>query len=174
MDLDDFDSKDPAKWFRRRGLPVPASFPKVDEVRDQAKARTGNILADSKTLSQILERHEDTLQKRWLKKSKKQQRLILLEVWPNMAPSHRPDIEALRKFDPQHWIKYRDWLMWPLLNLEDLLVRNNILHLLHNRGHNHPAVFARSDFDRIGTAIAARAIELPFLVGYNMFLSTLR
>ncbi|KAF7870198.1 uncharacterized protein EAF02_009388 [Botrytis sinoallii] len=43
------------------------------------------------------ELHADTLEKRWMKKSRKKQKEMLLEAWPNMSTTHRSDYEAFRQ-----------------------------------------------------------------------------
>lgn len=120
VDLEAFRDK-VAGWHRERGLPVPPSIPTSvflppNEVRECAKERSTAIFSNYEMLKQILERHEDTIRKRWAKKTKTLQRAILLSVWPNMAPFHRPDFEAIKKEDGKDraaGTRFREWFLWP-------------------------------------------------------------
>lgn len=52
---------------------------------------SSKIFANHNELREILERHEETIQKRWLKKTKPQRQVILLKAWPNskyLSPLH--------------------------------------------------------------------------------------
>jgi hypothetical protein len=178
VDMKGYDVNDPAKWFRAHGQPVPPSFPTPAEVKQEARSRAKNIFSDYDTLGQILDRHEDTIRKRWLKKTKKQQRSTLLAAWPNMAPSHRPDFKALEREGPEGLArqggvtKFRDWFLWPIFNLEDLTLKRSLLHLLHSRARNPPSLFARADFNRTGIAHASQSVRMPFVYQLTMFLDT--
>lgn len=48
-----------------------------------AQARSRRIFTSHNELRAILERHEGTIQKRWIKKTNKQRLAVLLKVWPN-------------------------------------------------------------------------------------------
>lgn len=104
----------------------------------------------------------------------KQKKAILLAVWPNMAPSHRPDFEALKREEmagrPGGVTMFREWFLWHAINLEDLSLKRSLLYFLHGRGRNLPGTFARSDFNRTGIAHASGAVGIPFISGQTMFL----
>lgn len=174
--LGNFDPENPAKCFQDQGLPVPIAFPSAAEVKEEAKGRAMRILSAYETLRQILDRHESQIRKRWLKKTKGQQKAILLSAWPNMAPAHRPDFEAfkregIKKREREGGVtKFRDWYLWPIINLQDLTLKRSLLHLLHSRGRNSPSSFARADLNRTGLGQSTRAIKLPFIHKYSMFL----
>lgn len=53
----------------------------VEEARYQAAIRSTSIFANYSHLGEILARHEATIQKRWLKKSKAQRLGILTSAW---------------------------------------------------------------------------------------------
>jgi hypothetical protein len=171
--MDNYTPSDPERWFRQNGLPIPPSFPTPAQAMQDANERSGQILSTYGTLQRILDRHEETLRKRWLKKTKKQQRSMLLKAWPNMASSHRPDFEALKREEPEDraaGTRFRDWYLWPTINLEDLTLKKSLLHFLNCRGRNPPGSFAKSDFDATRLAHASQAIGLPFLPEHTMFL----
>jgi hypothetical protein len=84
---------DPMELFRSMGLPN-VSMPTPAEVQKEARKRSTDLLSQWNTLQRILERHEEVLRKRWMKKTKTQRTQILLGAWPKMSQNHRPDYEA--------------------------------------------------------------------------------
>jgi len=83
--------------FSALGLPMPSSMPTREEAQREARERSADVLSSWNTLQQILERHEEVIRKRWTKKTKVQRGKIISGLWPNMAPSHRPDYTAFFK-----------------------------------------------------------------------------
>ena len=77
-------------------IPLP-KFMTVDEVRKESTQRSRRLFELWNKLHNILLQHEDTLRKRWVKKSLPQRKKILLTAWPNMASTHRPDYEAFKR-----------------------------------------------------------------------------
>lgn len=179
INFDDIDFNDPASIFKALGgggpggLPIPkAESP--DSVRRTAKNRRDSIFASYAKLHDILERHEDTIQKRWAKKKKAQRLQILLKAWPNMAPNHRPDFEAFLKESEQQRMmgtKYRDWFIWPYINQEDLSRPRLLPLLLNSRGRHHPCTFAGIDATNTKFAFVTKAVVPIFLNEYTMILN---
>ncbi|KAK3956136.1 hypothetical protein QBC32DRAFT_164917 [Pseudoneurospora amorphoporcata] len=179
INFDDLDFNDPASIFKALGggglggLPIPeAQSP--DSVRRTAKDRRDNIFASYVKLHDILDRHEDTIQKRWAKKKKAQRLQILLKAWPNMAPKHRPDFEAFLKESEQQRMmgtKYRDWFIWPYINQEDLSHSRLLPLLLNSRGRHHPCTFAGIDATNTKFAFVTKAVVPIFLNEYTMILN---
>lgn len=66
----------------------------ASEVKHEARKRSYAIRTAYRTLANMAQRHKPTIQSRWAKKSKQKRLKILLDAWPGMAPSHRPDWEA--------------------------------------------------------------------------------
>lgn len=91
-ELANVDWNDPASVFGALGggagtsLPIPKMIT-PQEVRSKATERSTAIFADWELLKAILERHEATIHKRWLKKTKNQCAEILLKAWPGMVSS---------------------------------------------------------------------------------------
>lgn len=83
--------------FAARGL-APPKIPHPDEVQREAKDRRTNIFANYRALQSILERHEAAIQKRWERKTRTKRIGILLQLWPDMPLTHRPDFAAFRKY----------------------------------------------------------------------------
>jgi len=152
----------------------PSSFPSPTEVRRQAKSGSQKVLSDWKTLQKIVERHHEVLEKRWVKKTKKKQKEMLLQAWPNMSSSHRPDYEAYRNGNTgRHWgglSNYQDAYKWPYINQQDLSSRSLIV-FINSRARNPPSMFARADLDatRLGS-IGHFVPEPAFLKGYTLFM----
>lgn len=131
------------------------------EIQKQATNRSYAIHAAYRTLGNMVERHEQTIQTRWMKKSKQKRLGILLNAWPGMAPSIHPDWDRARDIsqlprrrDP----KYRDGYLWPSFNQEALLKPKSLLLLLHARARNHPSHFAAGDIASIHFAIMSLAV----------------
>lgn len=131
-ELDDafanMDRDDPLSFFKAIGAGQPGALlmPKLlstAAVKGARRQRAARICNDRRLLNDIVERHEATLQKRWMKKTKEQRRKILLSAWHNMAVAHRPDFEAFTKESEQQRMagtRFRDAFPWPYINLEDL------------------------------------------------------
>lgn len=159
-------------FFSSLGLPIPP-FISEEEVRRQARKWSKDILADHHTLREILQRHEETIRKRWVRKTKGQRKTILLKAWPNMSVSHRPDYDAFRKETDQsraEGTKFRDAYLWPSIDLEDLTQNRSFLLLVNSRGRHSPQVFAHADAEMGHMGHVSRAILPAFLNMYTMYL----
>ncbi|KAM0234312.1 hypothetical protein ACHAP5_010126, partial [Fusarium lateritium] len=97
--LPDIDWSDPHAFLTAMGGPMPDLL-SPDKVRKQAAGYSSDIFTSYDLLKGILERHEATIQKRWIKKTRQQRLQILLNAWPAMPISHRPDFKAFRS-EPQ-------------------------------------------------------------------------
>ncbi|KAI1127038.1 hypothetical protein F5Y10DRAFT_243534 [Nemania abortiva] len=166
-------NSDPFGIFASRGMAAPTILP-PSEVRREAKDRTTNIFAHYEKLQSILERHEATIRKRWEKKTRTQRLTILLQAWPGMPLTHRPDFAAfykhagnLNSVARQH----RSSFVWPLINQEDLGDPKTLLLLLNSRGRHHPNVFAASDGESMHLGKVTMAIVPIFLNEYVMTLN---
>ena len=130
-------------------LPVPKKLTR-DEIGDLARKFSHQIFADYTQLNAILKRYEEVVQKRWMKKNDKKRRAILLQAWPDMAPTHRPDFVSFRKIFKNH-PRSRTMLskayLWPYINLEDLLQRHLLLLFINSRGRNLPDKFISADIE---------------------------
>ncbi|KAM0817759.1 hypothetical protein AB5N19_03566 [Seiridium cardinale] len=183
-ELDDVDIPDPSSvdWvnngdpfgiFSARGMRPPKMMSPI-EVRREAADRVGKIFANYSLLRSVLERHETTIQKRWEKKSKAQRLAILLEAWPGMATTHRPDFAAFRKHAGNLnsvALQYRRSFIWPSINQEDLIEPRTLPLLLNARGRNHPSVFAAVDGEGMHLGKVTMAIVPIFLNQYVMTLN---
>ncbi|KAH6664243.1 hypothetical protein B0J14DRAFT_608129 [Halenospora varia] len=159
--------------FASLGLPPPDSMPTSTEVRKEARERSGDILSQWRTLQQILERHEEVIRKRWMKKTKSARAKILTACWPNMAVLHRPDFEAWRREGSRlrdNRAQFREAYMWPNINLEDLSKGKTMLIFLNSRGRYPPRFFARADHEATRLGRVAGQLMGAFLNMYTMFL----
>lgn len=85
MDWDDPASVSAAMGGDRGGhLPIPKTV-QPKKVRSEALERSTAIFTHWNLLRAILDRHEETIHKRWLKKTKTQRVEMLLRPWPNMV-----------------------------------------------------------------------------------------
>lgn len=137
---------------------------KIDE-------RARNIYASYQTLREILLRHERTIQARWTRKRPSQRQKLLLELWPNMPKMHRPDFYALRFRDCLTKIEeYRDWYMWPYINIQDLTARNSLMLLMNSRGFCQPSKFAEVDRAALKVGLMFGMLESIPVPGYAIIL----
>lgn len=74
---------------------MPSSMPTEKEVQTKSTILSKKVLADWNTLRKIVERHHDVLEKRWAKKTRTKQKDLLLQAWPNMSPTHHPDLRRI-------------------------------------------------------------------------------
>ena len=145
------------------------------EVRRDALTKSKSVLSSYETLRGIILRHEETIQKRWTKKTRQQRQKILLGAWPGMAVSHRPDFKAFRRTNrskqPVSRDKDREYYMWPYINQEDLLKPKNLLLLLNSRGRNPPSDFAGAEYDAMHLGRVTGNLTPVFLNEYTMILN---
>jgi hypothetical protein len=175
------DFNDPASFFKALGggsgtnLPIPKEM-SPEEVRGKARGSSDAILRQLDILHEILERHEATIQNRWMKKTKQQRCRILLNAWPDLPASHRPDFEAFRKETPQQreaGTRYRNAFIWPYMNQEDLSKPRILLLLLNARARNHPSYFAAADGEAMHLGKVTQGVVPIFLNCYVVTLNGL-
>ncbi|RAL13726.1 uncharacterized protein BO97DRAFT_449852 [Aspergillus homomorphus CBS 101889] len=146
-------------------VPLPEIISTTD-VRQEANARSEDIFQCYDTLHKILQRHEATIQRRWLKKNRRQRVEVLNNAWPSMAGVHRPDFAALRRESEAQvaqGTKLLDSFMWPYINQEDLSTNNALPLLLNARGLHSPSHFAAADLQAMQLGIKSNAIVPIFL-----------
>jgi hypothetical protein len=123
----------------------------VEIVRDKATARVGSIFQNFRFLGAVLDRHEATIHRRWLKKSNKQRLKVILEAWgAKMAAPHRPDFEAIELESEDQRVEgtaYRDSYLWPYINQEDLCKPQSLLLLMSTRARCHPSALAATEHE---------------------------
>ncbi|KAF8981883.1 hypothetical protein BGZ46_002175 [Entomortierella lignicola] len=159
---------DNPSFFDNITLPRPSSFPTPDKVRKEARERVTNIFKDWTLLNHIVLRHEATIQKRWLKKTREQRKTILLTAWPNMSASHRPDLEAFLREKSKAPTAFREAYLWPNINQEDLLKPKLFLIFLNARARNFPSVFSEADHASFRFANTSGKVTAAFLNEYTM------
>ncbi|KAI1645504.1 uncharacterized protein F4817DRAFT_343539 [Daldinia loculata] len=149
-------------------------FASPAKVRPEAQARANNVFSSYINLRDILMRHEATIQKRWNKKTRQQKQKILLNAWPDMAVTHRPDFDAFWRTGKSHGgaseENFRDCYLLPQINQEDLLKPKTLLLLLNARGRNSPSEFAAADFEAMHLGLVTNNMRSIFLIGYTLAL----
>ncbi|KAH9986731.1 hypothetical protein F4779DRAFT_304859 [Xylariaceae sp. FL0662B] len=172
-DVDWNNNSDAFGLFAANGMaPPPIMSPA--EVRREAREKSGSILANYRLLEEILERHEAKIRKRWEKKSRPQRLKILLDSWPDMPTTHRPDFASFRKHGGKMnriSNQERSAFMWPYINQEDLAKPKSLPLLLNARGRNHPTNFAAADGDAMHLGKVTMAIVAVFLNLHVMVLN---
>ncbi|KAL4863409.1 hypothetical protein BDV12DRAFT_177532 [Aspergillus spectabilis] len=149
-------------------IPIPEAL-SAKEVDAEAQSRSGALFRDWLALNEFLKRHEATIQKRWVKKTRQQRLSILLDAWPDMPAKHRPDFDAFRKNKkgPQHEGLYK----WPYINQEDLVKTKTLLLLLKSRGRHVLSEFAAADNDAMRLGKVSQGIVPIFLNEHVMILN---
>ncbi|KAF7952687.1 hypothetical protein EAE96_005918 [Botrytis aclada] len=109
-----------------------------------------------------------------MKKSRKKQREMLLEAWPNMSTTHRPDYEAFRQECTGRILmglsKFQEAYKWPYINLQDLSSKSLVIFIT-SRGRNPPSAFARADLNATHLGTVGHFIPEPaFLPFHTLFL----
>lgn len=142
--------------------------------RHEAQRMSRNILDSHNLLHEIVIRHEDTIKKRWQKKTKPQRLQVLLGIWPDMAKKHHADLEAVLKEGKKSAAlkaRYRRHMIWPQINQEDLSRPKMLPLLLSSRGRHHPSEFVCTDW--FGTYIARGSKSFDFIriEGHFMIIS---
>lgn len=143
----------------------------LPQIRKTIKKTTDRIFANHHELRAIIERHEATIQKRWLKKSKVKRRGVLLGAWPKMASGHRPDLELVRRQRPGQTYTgiERDAFLMPFINLQDLSKTEPVLLMLNSRARTWPHTFAHVDLQPSLFGILNGAIGMArYLDGFAM------
>ncbi|KAJ4327131.1 hypothetical protein N0V84_002393 [Fusarium piperis] len=170
---DGIDWSNPESFLKAMGGPMP-KMPSPAEVRREAEEKSRDIFAAYDTLRNIIQRHEATIQKRWSKKTRQQRLQVLLNAWPGMPASHRPDFEAFRK-EPkeqrERGTRYRGYFMWPDINQEDLSQPKMMPLLLNSRGRHPPPTFAAADNAAVHLGLVSKALVPIFLNEHVMVLN---
>ncbi|KAI0889849.1 uncharacterized protein GGS22DRAFT_194190 [Annulohypoxylon maeteangense] len=106
--------------------------------------------------------------KRWLSKSKAKRKALLSKAWPDMPPTHRPDIETWQSLHNGHPLEDKDTLalMWPSLNVEDLSNKETLLLMLHQRARYPPHEFSVHDIGLLNFGTRTGLIGQIELPGY--------
>jgi hypothetical protein len=86
--------KDPSKFMQQlvganSNLPMP-EFITMDEIRTRAKTLVAEVFSHWEELHVIVGAYEETIRKRWLKKTAAQRTAILRTVYPKIPERHRP------------------------------------------------------------------------------------
>jgi hypothetical protein len=153
---------------------TPVRTKTVEEVAVEAHRRAYQVFDHWSMLNAILLEHENTLRTRWIKKTREQRKKILLTAWPQMAESHRPDMQAVGRESVEQRrarTNFRNAFLFPYINLEDLLKSKNLLLFFQSRGHNLPDVFAHHDLMAAIIGRRSTAIQPLYIDGYTMFFS---
>ena len=131
------------------------------EARKEAAARSSNLLKSWDFLREIIARHELTIQKRWANKTVQRRIDVLLQAWPDMPPTHRPDFVAFQKETAEQRTSgtaYRDWYVFPYINQEDLSKPGALPLFLNALARCHPSEFAGSDCEAMRLGVVSGSI----------------
>ncbi|KAI2640634.1 hypothetical protein GGS26DRAFT_586636 [Hypomontagnella submonticulosa] len=155
-------SANPLKTGETGGLPQehhgdsqdPLKVTDIEDTISRIPRAEPETLTPDEDLIVIIGRHEEAIQRRWMQKSKSKRKALLLQVWPGMPSSHRPEIELWRtKFEPGSSLDLSPF-KWPYMNLEDLSKTEPLLLLLNSRARFTPDYFTY--FDLLSTSFGLK------------------
>jgi len=133
-------------------IPIPKEF-NHRKTAEESRKYTVMIFKSYTKLNLILKRFEAILQKRWLKKSQEHSRKVLLQAWPSMSATHRPDLDVVHLLGRQRVAKAPlQAYLWPYINQEDLIKGPLLLLFLTSRGRNFPDQFFSHDVESASLA----------------------
>ncbi|KAG8525269.1 uncharacterized protein KY384_008913 [Bacidia gigantensis] len=154
-------------------LPKP-KYGSASEVKQEAKELSRKIYTTRRNLVDLLDRHEATIRKRWLKKTGEQRRKTLSAAFPGIAAHHRPDFQAVREENASivknGRTRFYDAFLLPSLNLQDLSQPTNLLLFLHSRTRFAPSEFVNADANSVQLGMSSQAIIPVFLNCWTMYL----
>ncbi|KAJ6627604.1 hypothetical protein B0H10DRAFT_1993357 [Mycena sp. CBHHK59/15] len=134
-----------------------------EEATKRADIIRRNLFASWSRLKAVVLAHEDTISKRWKKRTSAKRRQFLSEVEPTLPKEHAPEVSAFMQNAGQYATLQdkRDNFLFPYLNLDDLSINNGtqFLGLLHARAHRFPSEFVLFDEDTIHFGIVAGGIQ---------------
>ncbi|KAI4693598.1 uncharacterized protein J4E88_001971 [Alternaria novae-zelandiae] len=166
------------KFFQ--SYPAIDYFPSLREVERLAQHKVNEIFGAFENVRYILERHEDTVRKRWCKKSTAKKKKLLLTAKPGMASEHRPDIAAelaattISDLEDELFFvsvctaTNSEACLVPFLNLEDLLNPGSFLTLLNSRGRTPIETFSHTELHHCPSAWWPDSALLPYLQRFTM------
>ncbi|KAJ7673199.1 hypothetical protein DFH06DRAFT_1081972 [Mycena polygramma] len=139
----------------------PATVLSPPEASRKAEAVRRELFASWHRLKKLVLAHEETIQKRWKKRTGAKRKQLLQEIDPRLPKEHAPEVSAFSQGNLTQ-DKLIDFLL-PYLNLEDLTINNGtqFLGLLHARAHYFPSQFAWFDSNTLHFGIVAGAIPRP-------------
>ncbi|KAI4931004.1 uncharacterized protein J4E92_004838 [Alternaria infectoria] len=165
-----------------RSYPAIDYFPSRQEVERLAQHKVNEIFDAYENVHDILERHEDTIRKRWCKKSTAKKKKLLLTAQPGMASEHRPDLAVdlaasttfintlghQPRTVPVCTARNSEACLVPFLNLEDLLQQGTFLTFLNSRGHTPVESFSQTELLNCPIARCSDQVLRPRLHRFTM------
>lgn len=149
-----------AQEFKAALLDISSEHQKILKlVQSTAPAIVNDIFDKWERLKTLSEIFMDTLEKRWRKRTTEKRKNVLLNAWPGMHPTHRPDFHAIRQ--NQKGPEIFDAIMVPFINLEDLISIGNLPSFIKSRSQEAPEYFAWSDSRPFRTATSLNAVSHP-------------
>ena len=142
------------------------------KVQNKAPTLVSKIFDDWENLRDIVGAYLDVINRRWSKRIVDKRKALLLEAWPAMPPVHRPDFDVLRR--RLKGPKYREIIMLPYVNLEDLSSPRHLIQLLQSRTKMPPEHFAWADSAPFQAAVEIQAVQDHHASSEIMFLTEKR
>lgn len=99
-------------------------------------------------LNEILQRHEETIRAIWSNKIQAEKEAAFRKIMPNIAEAYSPqafgkdESEETKEANTKLLETPTDNMLWPYINLENLMREITLLKLLDDRGRQHSENFA--------------------------------
>ncbi|KAK4160331.1 hypothetical protein QBC43DRAFT_359664 [Cladorrhinum sp. PSN259] len=112
----------------------------------------------------------ESLVDKWQSLNIKSRYDILLQAWPDIAPRHRIDVYDAPKIEAERRLRITDVAdipsesyLTPQINLEDLVLRENMLMLVKERATYDRVDFVHGDLERARVARLGKGVMFPHL-----------
>ncbi|KAJ7639439.1 hypothetical protein FB45DRAFT_1001296 [Roridomyces roridus] len=144
-------------------LPRPIDILAPQQAAEKVEPVRRKLFESYGRLRDIVLAHEETIQKRWKKRTVGKRKELLASIDSALPKAHAPEIAAFEHQyrNPQEDNSHKKDLLLPYLNLDDLSCNNGtqFLGLLHARAHRSPSEFAMFDGDMLHFGIVAKGIR---------------
>ncbi|KAK0236585.1 hypothetical protein EDD85DRAFT_577951 [Armillaria nabsnona] len=147
----------------------PEKFLTVEEVSEVADDFRKALFDKWDSLGSIMAIHENSIRKRWSRRTQTKRRSLLKELRIPIPDKHAPEVDLFEKLSTGRALggqlsDARDAFLSPFLNVEDLTSGNgeNLLGLLHYRTRLLPSEFSQFDLQCLHFGIVSGAIKRVF------------
>jgi hypothetical protein len=150
-------------------------FPSVHEFEKLSKSLADEVLKNWDELRHLFVNFEHTICMRWTQLTNDKRKQLLLDVWPRIALSHRPEpdvvVDNAEAFERNPFLGFAHWnsdvCMVPQINLEDLVSSEVLPVYLESRAKRHPRAFASTELLHAPLTVWKESVLWQRLDGYS-------
>lgn len=130
--------------------PATDVFPPIEEFEKLTKVQADIVLGEWAEIQHTIANLGPLIRKRWTEVTTDKRMDLLLDAWPIIALTHRPELDVMfdneQAFDKNPFLRFAAFnsgpFMVPQINLEDLVSANALPIFLETRSKQHPHAFA--------------------------------